>query len=63
MKKTNKPEIGKLTVIRPRRKAKREPQDARPDLGIIEEAIGAAQGLIEAGRRAHAVYQKIRGKK
>ena len=60
MKKTNKPEIGKLTVIRkPRKRA----QDARPDLGIIEEAIGAAQGLIEAGRRAHAVYQKIRGKK
>ena len=63
MKKTNKPEIGKLTVIKPRRKAKQTHEEPRPDLGIIHEAIGAAQGLIEAGRRAHAVYQKIRGKK
>ena len=70
MKKTNKPEIGKLTVIRkPRRRA----QDDRHEPGIVEEAIGAIHGAIEAGKtahrivleagqRVHRVIKKIRGK-
>ena len=59
MKKTNKPEIGKLTVIRkPRKRA----QDDRQSVGIIEEAIGAVNGAIAAGKRLHAVIRKIRGK-
>lgn len=70
MKKTNKPEIGKLTVIKPRRRRSQEP---RPEVGIVEEVIGAIHGAIEAGKtahrivleagqRVHRVINKIRGK-
>ena len=68
--KKNKPEIGKLTVIKPRRRRSQEP---RPEVGIVEEAIGAIHGAIEAGKTAHRivleagqrvyrVINKIRGK-
>ena len=63
MKNTKKVIDGKLTVIKPtKRKARREAQEPCGEPGIIEEAIGAIHGIVEAGKRAHAVYRKIRGK-
>lgn len=56
------PKIGKLTVIPPR-KGRRRAQEPRHDVGIIEEAIGAAHAVIAAGKRAYGVYRKIRDKK
>jgi len=62
---------GKLTVIKP--KPRRRSQEPRHEVGIIEEAIGAIYGAIEAGKtahrivleagqRVHRVINKIRGK-